>query len=91
METYDGLTYNQVKQAFQKNLIVWKLDCYGAFGMRYYVVSEELNSVETYYDYNVPSDLDIVSEELNSVETPVLAIISKFEARFQKNLIVWKP
>ena len=54
-------------------------------------VSEELNSVETWY-CNVSSPcMEIVSEELNSVETTVGVLICSIDPTFQKNLIVWKP
>ena len=56
----------------------------------FYVVSEELNSVETPNITSTSTLVVCVSEELNSVETPYIVEDAAKLLKFQKNLIVWK-
>ena len=63
---------------FQKNLIVWKRNDSDNLGSHiHYVVSEELNSVETALPHKVEFTPHIVSEELNSVETLYMGRVHK--------------
>ena len=54
------------------------------------LVSEGLNSVETYWDTQYINACAEVSEGLNSVETNYSSHVLRSISQFQKDLIVWK-
>ena len=87
METQSSMAHNPLFAVeFQKNLIVWKQAVSWKKGYWTNEVSEELNSVETFFSFFISSTNSKVSEELNSVETKCYFILDSWHHKVSEEL-----